>query len=329
MRRQPGSSFKPVVYAMAFSPGEDGKPRMTPSSTVPNVWHAFNRGTDEAWTPRNANGWYMPRVTLARGLAVSANLAAANLLDALGGPDPLVAFATQIGFDTKEFPHEMGLSLGQAQVTPQEMVRFTATVAGEGRRASASPLVVATDAFGRVRYENPPPTDQALTPTAALLTREIMRLVVANGTGWSVKGRHGVEGYRGEVIGKTGTATDEKDLWFIGATPDYAGAVWVGYELPAQVGGHASEVAAPLFGWLLASIHDGLPPRKFDASGVTRRWVCANSGQSANPTCPPLQVPFLPDEKVRGVCAEQHPPEHLEPPPPPPPPGGSQVPQLQ
>ncbi len=316
MRRQPGSSFKPVVYALAFSPGPDGRPRRTPSHSVPDMPHAFNRGGPDLWTPRNANSWYMPEITLARGLAMSANLAAANLLDELGGPDPLIAFASKLGFDTSGFPREMGLSLGQGQVTPQEMVRFVATVAGDGRRASASPLVVAVDAFGTVRYENPLSTEQALTPEAALLTREIMRLVVANGTGWSVKGRHGVEGYRGEVVGKTGTATEEKDLWFIGSTPDYAGAVWVGYELPAQVGGHASEVSAPLFGWLLASISEGLPPRKFDSSGVARRYVCANTGLSANATCPVLQIPFLPDEKIRGVCAQQHPVEHLAPPPP-------------
>jgi penicillin-binding protein 1B len=316
MRRQPGSSFKPIVYAMAFSPGPDGKPRRTPSTSIADMPHAFNRGGPDVWTPRNSNSWYMPEITLARGLAMSANLAAANLLDELGGPEPLIAFAQGLGFDTSGFPHEMGLSLGQGQVTPQEMVRFVTTVAGDGRRASASPLISAVDAFGRVRYENPVPTEQALTPEAALLTREIMRLVVASGTGWSVKGRHGVEGYRGEVIGKTGTASEEKDLWFIGATPEYAGAVWVGYELPAQVGGHASEVAAPLFGWLLASIHEGLEPRKFDSSGVVRRWVCANTGLAANPTCPNLQIPFLPDEKIRGVCQEQHPVEHLAPPPP-------------
>ncbi|MBA2320578.1 MAG: hypothetical protein H0V89_05420 [Deltaproteobacteria bacterium] len=277
---------------------------------------AFNKGTEVQWKPRNSNSWYMSKITLARALSMSANLATVNLLEELGGPEPLIAFTSGLGFDTSGFPAEMGLALGQGQVTPQEMVRFATTVAAEGRRASASPIVLAHDAYGRVRYENPAPTEQALSKESALLTREIMRLVVANGTGWSVKGRHGVEGYRGEVVGKTGTATDEKDLWFIGSTPDYAGAVWVGYELPAEVGGHASEVAAPLFGWLLASIHEGLPPRKFGSEGVVRRWVCGNTGQSANPTCPPVQVPFLPDEKVRGVCPEQHPVEHLAPPPP-------------
>ena len=314
MRRQAGSSFKPVVYSLAFMPGPDGKPFMRPDSTVKDVAKTFNKGKD-AWTPRNANGWYMPTVSLARGLATSANVAAAYLLETLGGPDPLIDHATRLGFDTSGFPREMGLSLGQGQVTPVEMARFSGTVIGGGKKLSASPIAVAIDAFGRVRWENPMPSEQVLTPTAALYTRELMRLVVTSGTGWSVKGRYGQNGYRGDIVGKTGTATDDKDLWFIGGTPDYAGAVWVGYELPASVGGHAGEVAAPLFGWWMEAIHAGIDEPAFDISEIDRRYVCANTGLAGNATCPGIQMPFLKGEGPRGGCSVQHPAYDLQPPP--------------
>ena len=315
MRRQAGSSFKPVVYALAFEPGPDGQPRYRPTDTVPNVPRAFGTGADR-WTPRNSNGWYMSQVTLARALATSANIAAANLMERLGGADAVIDFADRVGFDTKGFPHEWGLSLGQAEVTPQEMARFVGTVLGDGKRIDASPVVVAFDAFGRERYRGSLPQTQAISPDAATYTRELMRLVVTTGTGWSVHGRHGVDGYHGDIVGKTGTATDDRDVWFIGGTPQYAGAVWVGYELPANVGGHASEVAAPLFGWWMDAIHDGLPPPTFDQDGVTRRYVCAGTGLAANASCPIIQMPFLHGETVKGACGVTHDPSELAPPPP-------------
>ncbi len=310
MRRQAGSSFKPVVYALAFQPGPDGHPRKRPDSPVKNTPKTFSPGED-AWTPRNANGWYMPTVTLARGLTVSANLAAAHLLEELGGPDPLIDFASTLGFDTSGFPREMGLSLGQAQVTPVEMARFSGIVLGGGKKASASPIALAVDAFGRERFRAPPPRDQVLTPVAALYTRELMRLVVLNGTGWRVRGEGG---YKGEVVGKTGTATGDRDLWFVGGTPDYAGAVWVGYELPASVGDHAGAVAGPLFGWWMDALHEGLELPKFDISALDRKYVCANTGLSGNETCPGIQVPFLKGEKPRGGCTIVHDPYDLAPP---------------
>jgi penicillin-binding protein 1B len=315
MRRQAGSAFKPIVYGLAFMPGPDGKPLRTPDDTVPDEPRSFGTRGVDLWSPRNANGWYMTKVTLARAMAWSLNIPSANLLEEIGGPEPLIGFAQRVGFDTAGFPHERGLALGQAEVTPVEMARYVATVVNGGRKVSASPLAIAIDAFGRTRYENPVPSDQVMTPEAALYTRELMRLVVTQGTGWSVHGRHGVDGYHGEIIGKTGTASDDKDVWFIGSTPYWSGAVWVGYELPAAVGGHSSEVAAPLFGWWMDAIHEGLDSGAFDTSRVTRRWVCANTGLGGNATCPGIQMPFLDGATAKGGCPVQHPPTDLAPPP--------------
>ncbi|MEL6347042.1 MAG: transglycosylase domain-containing protein, partial [Myxococcota bacterium] len=131
-RRQPGSSFKPLVYALAFSQkGEDGKPAWRANDTVPNSWRRFE-GTD-GWAPRNISGEYTSTTTLAMGLAWSQNVGTASLLEALGGPKPLIAFATDLGYETGHFPEEMGLALGQGEVTPLEQARFVATVINGGR----------------------------------------------------------------------------------------------------------------------------------------------------------------------------------------------------
>lgn len=306
-RRQAGSSFKPVVYALAFSPGPDGAPMHRADDTVPNSHRVFP-GTN-GWAPRNISGRYSPTATYAYGLAASMNIATAAVLEQSGGPEAIIRLGAKIGFDTSKFPKEMGLSLGQGEVTPLEMARFVGTVVGGGKKLPASPLVAVLDADGTSLFQDAPPSEQALTPEAALLTRELMSLVVHYGTGGSVRGGGGFPGYEGDIVGKTGTADDEKDLWFVGGTPTYAGALWLGYDHPTRIGGSASDLAAPTFGWWMRAVHDGLPRVKFDDAGFTRAYVCSQTGLAPTPTCGVIPAPLLPGQGVRGVCAGTHPPE--------------------
>ncbi len=306
-RRQGGSSFKPVVFALAFSPGPDGKALHRADDTVPNTWRDF-AGTN-GWRPKNIAGRYSATVSYAYGLTASMNIATASVLEASGGPDALIKLATKIGFDTSKFPHEMGISLGQAGVTPLEMARFAGTVIGGGKKLTASPVALAIDADGTRVYEATPPADQVLTPEAAVLTRELMALVVGYGTGGAARGGGGFPGYEGQLIGKTGTSDAEKDLWYIGGTPTYAGAMWLGYDQPTDIGGSASDLTSPAFGWWMRAVHEGLPLQKFDKLGVTPHWLCTQTGLVAAPGCQVLPTPLLPDQTVRGVCSGTHAPE--------------------
>lgn len=306
-RRQAGSSFKPLVYALAFQPGEDGKPRFRSDHTVPNSWRKFE-GTDN-WSPRNVGGRYTQTSTLAYGLAASQNIATASLLEELGGPEPLIALAGKIGFDTSKYPRELGLALGQAEVNPQEMARFVATVVNGGHKLSASPIRSAVDADGTEVLALSAPGEQVLTPEAALLTRELMGLVVLYGTGGSARGGGGFPGYDGELIGKTGTTDEEKDVWFVGSSPTYSAALWLGYDQPVRVGGSASDLAAPLFGWWMRAVHTGLPREKFDDTGVESHWVCNQTGKIPMETCKGIAAPYLKGERPKGVCDGTHPPE--------------------
>ena len=224
--RQAGSSFKPLVYALAFdTKGPDGSPAFTAADTMPNAPRNFE-GTG-GWRPRNVGGEYTATASLAYGLAWSQNIATASLLEKAGGPKKLIALATKLGFDTRSFPAEMGLALGQAEVRPIDMARFASTIARGGRVASGSPVLVAKDPSGAVRLSLPE-GEVALSPDAALLTRELMRLVILVGTGGASRGAGGFAGYVGDAFGKTGTTDSEKDLWFVGSTARYAGAVWLG-----------------------------------------------------------------------------------------------------
>ncbi|MBN1334795.1 MAG: transglycosylase domain-containing protein [Deltaproteobacteria bacterium] len=306
-RRQAGSSFKPVVYALAFNQqGPDGKPRWTAAHTVPNTTRKFE-GTD-GWTPRNVGGEYSVTTTLAMGLAWSQNIATASLLEEAGGPDALLPFAARAGFDTSRWKKEMGLALGQGEVTVLEMTRFVAEVVNGGRYVSGRPVDVALDPTGRVRVPPAGLGEAVMTPEAAALTRDLMRLVVEYGTGGRVRGTGGHAGVAGPCIGKTGTTDDEWDLWFTGATPTYAGTLWVGYDQPRRIGCTASDFAAPLWGWWMRAVHEGLPLGEFGGLKLEHHAICTITGRYGNETCRLIGAPFLPGTKPQGVCPYAHPP---------------------
>lgn len=309
-RRQAGSSFKPVVYALAFSQTEaDGTPKYTAASTAVNEPHTFKTPQGD-WRPRNVGGEYSPTACLAHGLAWSQNIATASLLEAVGGPKALIPFATKLGFDTSKYPEEMGLSLGQGEVTPLEMAQFTALVANGGRRVTGTPVLRAVDAAGVERIGPPVAGEAVLTPEAATLTRELMRLVIDVGTGGASRGAGGEGGYQGQALGKTGTTDSEKDLWFVGATPTLAMSVWLGYDTPSPLGAAASDLAAPLWGWWMnrSTKFQGESPTFPEEPKIARRWVCTVSGKLSGASCRGISAPFLPDTAPKAGCSIAHPP---------------------
>ncbi len=304
-RRQAGSAFKPLVYALALSRMDsDGMPLYKTSDSVPNALRTFE-GTD-GWRPQNINRHYTKSRTLAYALPWSENVATASLLEELGGPRYLVDFAGRLGFDTRWLPEEMGLALGQGEVTPVEMAAFAATIINGGRRATGSPVNSARDAAGQVRVGAISPDRPVMTAEAAALTRELMRGVVDFGTGNPIRGVAGVHGYKGVAIGKTGTTDRELDLWFVGGTPYYAAAVWLGYDKPTRIGGSASDFAAPLWGWWMRAVHQDLPEKDFEGPVLEFHRICANTGKKPLPGCLSVRAPFLPGTgptEVSPVCA--------------------------
>ena len=306
-RRQAGSSFKPLVYALAFSrTTQKGKPVWKSFDTVRNDKHTF-QGTD-GWRPRNTSGYYSKTATLAAGLARSLNIATASLLVRVGGPEPLIELAKKMGFDVEEYPKEMGLALGQAEVTPLEMTRFVASIASGGRLARGTPVISGKDLLGRERIMHSPLSAQIFNDQSAALTRELMKLVVTSGTGYSSRGVGGIPGYRGNAIGKTGTTDQSKDLWFIGATTEYAAALWIGMDVPENLWVSASDYAAPLWGWLMHELHKDIKEDiEFPGLQLKAARVCRETGKTPNATCPLIQAPLLEGQEPNGRCPHTHP----------------------
>ena len=306
-KRQAGSSFKPLVYALAFSrTNRKGKPLWKSFDTVRNDKHTF-QGTD-GWRPRNTSGYYSKTSSLAAGLARSLNIATADLLQRSGGPAPLLSFAKEFGFDTSDFAQEMGLALGQAETTPLEIARFVATIANGGKRTKAHPVISARDLLGRERILTSNHGKELLTRQSTALVRELMRLVVTSGTGYSTRGVGLFPGYTGSAIGKTGTTDQNKDLWFVGATPAYASSLWIGTDKPINLYASSSDYAAPLWGWWMHQLHKDIEEDK-DFSGLRLNSVpiCRESGKTPNKTCPLIQAPILDGQAPNGTCSHRHP----------------------
>jgi len=203
----------------------------------------------------------------------------------------------------------MGLALGQGQVTPLEMTRFVGTVANGGYFTKGQPVSNAIDIMGREKILTSPIGKQLLSPEAAAILRELMRLVIRRGTGGAVRGVGGKRGFRDLAIGKTGTTNKQKDVWFIGSTPTYAGGMWIGFDLPQNLRGTASDIAAPMWGWWMRAIHEGIPLKKdFPGLPVETARVCQQTGKNSNGSCRSITAPVLKGQKPHGRCNIRHPP---------------------
>ena len=208
-RRQPGSAFKPFVYAAAFARG------YRPDSVIDD--RPFTIGD---WRPRNAGGRYYGRITLERAFARSVNSVAVRLAHEIG-PDRVAALARRMGV-TSELRAVPSLALGTSEVSPFELAgAYLPFLTGGIRRPPFAVLRVA-DTGGRVLYRHVPTEVRVLSPEIAAAMRRLLRAAVERGTGRRARLPDR------PVFGKTGTSQNGRDGWFVGFSGRHLIAVWVG-----------------------------------------------------------------------------------------------------
>ncbi len=233
-KRQPGSSFKPFVYAAAVDAG-----RITPASIINDAPEVYN-----LWKPQNyKKGKFEGPVRARYALAKSINTVAIRLLHDVGA-ERVAELAHDMGVGSK-LPKELSLALGSGEVTLLEMTNAFATFAAAGR---AAPPRFITSINGKQTAPDTP--TQVISPQVAYTIVDMMRSVVTEGTGRRLASV-GVP-----VAGKTGTSNDARDAWFVGMTPRLVIGVWVGYDdnrpLGRREGG--GRTAAPIVKLLLKKI---------------------------------------------------------------------------
>jgi 1A family penicillin-binding protein len=295
-RRQPGSAFKPFVYATALARG------LTPSAVLEDAPVEITEH-GQVWRPVNFDGQFAGRLTLRRALMRSANAATVRLGEAVG-ERRVAALARRAGIRSP-LAAVPALALGAAEVTPLELVTAYAPFANGGMSVTPSLIRRIEAGDGSVLWRaQPSKSERVLGDAEAFQLTSMLKSVVDGGTGRIVRDR----GVRDVVAGKTGTTNDGADVWFVGYTPTVVAAVWFGYDAPRPIAASASggRLAAPawaafyLAGWREREPADWNPP-----AGMVRRTIDAFNGEIANEWCPVTQREwYRPGTEPTRICTE-------------------------
>ena len=219
--RQPGSSIKPVTYALALEKG------YTAASIIDDVPTVFGIPGSAPYVPVNYDGKFHGRVPLRYALANSFNIPAVKLLNTLGVSE-MVSFAKKMGITTWDDSSRFGLSLtlGGGEVHMTDMSTVFGTFANQGERVSISGIKRVYDARNQVLFENNPSGSRAVSEETSFIISDILSDNFARRWEFGTQSALEIPGYK--VAVKTGTTDMKKDNWTIGYTPDFVVAVWVG-----------------------------------------------------------------------------------------------------
>ena len=266
-KRQPGSAFKPFVYATAIESG------YSPATVINNLDDPIAT-LQGAYVPEDGHS-SAPSMTLRTGLRTSSNRAAVRLLQEVG-IGKTVQYAKSMGIG--DVPSVPSLALGSGEVTLESMTAAYAAFANHGLVPQPILIRRVEDQDGRVLYDAHVSSTRAISDTTAFLMSTMMADVINAGTG----SRARQLGFKLPAAGKTGTTNDFKDAWFVGFTPKLAAGAWVGFDEPRTIlpNGFAADVAVPAWArFMKAATRDDPPEWLAPPPGVTTASICRMSRQ--------------------------------------------------
>jgi len=237
-RRQPGSSFKPFVYAAALNSGVDGSlPLVTPATVLADAPTAFGF-SNLSYAPKDFKGEYQGSVTVRRALTYSLNVPAVHLAEMVGY-NKVRNLALRAGFNN-QLQATPSIALGAYVATPMEVAGAYTIFANHGEYAAPRCIVAVVDSSGQTVWDNPVTTRHVLDSRVSYLMVSLMESVINNGTGAGVR----VRGFRLPAAGKTGTSHDG---WFAGFTSNLLAVAWVGYDDDRDLNITGAQSALPLW----------------------------------------------------------------------------------
>jgi penicillin-binding protein 1A len=268
IRRQPGSSFKPLVYATAVTNG------YYPAHTVLN--QPFNHN---GWSPKNANDEYSGYMTLRRALANSVNVVAGRMtIGNMAPPSQVIQIAKKMGIKSRLDPYP-AIALGTSDLSPLEMTSAFSTFANNGVHIEPIAVLKIEDKNGILIDTFIPEYTEAISPETASIITDMMQDIVSYGTGAGVR-RY----FHRPAAGKTGTTQNFSDAWFVGFTPQLVAGVWVGFDDHrvkfTNWYGQGAKAAMPIWGKFMKGVYEelDLELKYFElAPDVQRKEFCEES----------------------------------------------------
>lgn len=298
IRRQPGSAFKPFVYAVAIENG------LFPAYTLLNQKFDY-RG----WSPSNADNEYSGYETLRWALAYSVNVIAGRLtISEMAPPNQVVKLAERMGVKSKLDPYP-AIALGTMELSPLEITSAFGTFANRGIHVNPISILKIEDRNGIVLDQFVPEYVQAINPQTASIIVDMMQDIVNYGTGAGVR-RY----FQFPAAGKTGTTQKFSDAWFVGYTPDLVGGVWVGFDDHrvkfTNWYGQGAKAALPIWAMFMQAAYKELniPLKYFElAEGIDRVQFCKETmklgdTRLANPNCPEVVTDIIDRTKMPPEC---------------------------
>jgi len=272
-QRQPGSAFKPIIYAAALESG------LLPSSLLDHLDDPIESSTG-GWLP--ADEHEAPTYTLRQALVVSSNRAAARLLQQIGISSAQY-YAKQLGI-TSPLPSIPSLALGTAEVTLLDLTSAYGVFANNGKFVQPVLMTRVEDSSGETLWAASKTETQVLRPATAFLMSSMLADVVSRGTGSGAR----AEGFKLPAGGKTGTTNDSADAWFVGYTPKLVAGVWFGRDQPEEILRHATAatIAVPAWARFMKQVTGADKPEWYSAPADFEKVpICQVSGMRATNAC--------------------------------------------
>ena len=284
--RQPGSSFKPFLYAAALNKG------YTLATVINDAPIVIRDPSQPEWRPHNDNLKFGGPTRLKTALTLSRNLVSIRILDDIG-VEYTIDYATRFGFRKETFPHTLSLALGTLSVTPMDLTAAYAIFANGGYKVEPYLIDRITNTKGHVLLQAKPnqaPNEQTeisadvlaprvITAETAFLMNTALQNVIQHGTASAARVLN-----RQDIAGKTGTTNDQMDAWFAGYNRDLVVTTWIGFDNPQPLHEYAAGLALPVWIDFMKPALHGKPEHSLtEPPGIVSLGINPDNGLRARP----------------------------------------------
>lgn len=278
-KRQPGSLFKPFVYAAAMDPAR-GTDALTASTLLVDSPISVQTGSN-VWRPQNYDNKFHGILPVRKALAMSYNIPAVRAAINAGVPN-VIRLAANVGVQSHLSPYP-SIALGSFEVTPLELSYAYSVFANEGVKAEPVSILAVVNAEGRILESRQVKMQRKVSPAVSYILDDILKDVLNYGTAASVRSL----GFNRHFAGKTGTTNNYRDAWFIGYSPRILSLVWLGFDDSTNIGLSGSAAAVPIWAAYMNRVVPLVPDVDFKRPGdVVERQIDRTTGMLATPFCP-------------------------------------------